>query len=261
MPNMFEGRTALVTGAAGGIGSAIARRLAANGAHVALADVSAEGAESIAAQIRQSGGSAQGYRLDVTSFDEVRKVVAEVEKHFGLVTLVATCAGIIRTYMFLDLPPDVWDLTMNVNLKGTFLVFQAIARRMVEAGSPGSMVGISSVAGRGGRASAVDYAASKAGVISVVRSAALAFAPHKITVNAVCPGIVDTEMTRSIHRDRSKISGITAEESLAKLVATIPLRRVETAEDVADAVTFLLSPQGGYITGQALNADGGLEFD
>jgi NAD(P)-dependent dehydrogenase (short-subunit alcohol dehydrogenase family) len=261
MTKMFEGRTALVTGAAGGIGSAIARRLAANGAHVALADISADSVESTAAQIRQSGSSAQGYRLDVTSFDEVRTLVAEVEKHFGLVTLAVTCAGIIRTYTFLDLPPEVWDLTMNVNLKGTFLVFQAIARRMVEAGRPGSIVGISSVAGRGGRASAVDYAASKAGVISVVRSAALAFAPHQITVNAVCPGIVDTEMTRSIHRDRSKMSGITAEESLAKLVATIPLRRIETAEDVADAVTFLLSSQGGYITGQALNSDGGLEFD
>ncbi len=261
MAKLFEGRTALITGAAGGIGGGVAERLAAEGANIALADISVEGAEATAANIRERGGSAQAYQLDVTSADDVRDVVAQVEKRFGLVTLAVTCAGIIRTYTFLELPPDVWDLTLNINLKGTFLTFQAVARRLVEVGQPGSMVGISSVAGRGGRANAVDYAASKAGVISVVRSAALAFAPYRINVNAVCPGVVDTEMTRSIHRDRSKMTGITAEESLAKMAATIPLGRIQTANDVADAVTFLLSPQGGYITGQALNADGGLEFD
>lgn len=261
MPDMFEGRIALITGAAGGIGGAVAQRLAVEGAHVALADLSVEGAEATAAKIRAAGGSAQAYRLDVTSADDTRSVIAQVEKQFGLVTLAVTCAGIIRTYLFLDLPPDIWDLTMNINLKGTFLTFQAVARRLVEAGQPGSIVGISSIAGRSGRVNSVDYAASKAGVISVVRSAALAFAPHHINVNAVCPGVVDTEMTRHIHQDRSKLTGLTPEESLASMTSKIALGRIQTANDVADAVTFLLSPQAGYITGQALNADGGMEFD
>ena len=120
---------------------------------------------------------------------------------------------------------------------------------------------ISSVAGRGGRPDATDYAASKAGVISLVRSAALALAAHRITVNAVCPGIVDTEMTRAIHIERARLAGVTPAESLASLAATIPLGRMETAEDVANAVAFLLSAEGSYITGQALNVCGGLEFD
>jgi NAD(P)-dependent dehydrogenase (short-subunit alcohol dehydrogenase family) len=148
-----------------------------------------------------------------------------------------------------------------VNLKGTFLVFQEAARRMIEAETSGGLVAISSVAGRGGRLNAVDYAASKAGVISVVRSAALALAPHGITVNAVCPGIVNTEMTTSLHEGRSKITGIPAEESLKRIVATIPLGRIQEPEDVADVVSFLLSPQGSYVHGQAINACGGVEMD
>src|SRR5258706_6363133 len=147
MAKLFEGRTALITGAAGGIGGGVAERLAAEGANIALADISVEGAEAIAANIRERGGSAQAYQLDVTSADDVRDVVAQVEKRFGLVTLAVTCAGIIRTYTFLDLPPDVWDLTLNINLKGTFLTFQAVARRLVEAGQAGSLGGISAVGG------------------------------------------------------------------------------------------------------------------
>jgi len=132
---------------------------------------------------------------------------------------------------------------------------------MVAEGQPGSLVGISSISARGGRPTSADYAASKAGVISLVRSAALAFAKNQITVNAVCPGIVETEMTRSIHQDRARLSGITPEESYANILATIPLGRAQTAADVADVVAFLLSKDASYITGQALNADGGMEFD
>ena len=153
------------------------------------------------------------------------------------------------------------DRTLAVNLKGTFLTIQAIARQMVDSSRGGSLVAISSVAGRSGRPSATDYAASKAGVISLVRSAALALAADRITVNAVCPGIVDTDMTRAIHVDRARSAGVTPVESLASLVATIPLGRIETVEDVANAVAFLLSSEGRDITGQALNVCGGLEFD
>jgi NAD(P)-dependent dehydrogenase (short-subunit alcohol dehydrogenase family) len=148
-----------------------------------------------------------------------------------------------------------------VNLRGTFLTFQAVARQMVDASRGGSLVAVSSIAGRGGRPNAVDYAASKAGIISLVRSAALALAANGITVNAVCPGIVDTSMTRAIHDERARLAGMTPAESLARLTATIPLGRIETPEDVAHAIVFLLSTEGSYITGQALNVCGGLEFD
>src|SRR5258708_6980289 len=150
MAKLFEGRTALITGAAGGIGGGGAQRLASQGANVALADISLDGAEVTAANIRKEGGSAQAYRLDVTSADDVRGVVVQIEKQFGLVTLAVTCAGIIRTYTFLDLPPDVWDLTLDINLKGTFLTFQAVARRLVEAGHGGHTGGTSAGAVRRG---------------------------------------------------------------------------------------------------------------
>jgi NAD(P)-dependent dehydrogenase (short-subunit alcohol dehydrogenase family) len=259
--NKFDGRVALVTGAARGIGAAVARRLAAEGAQVAVADLSSDGAMAVAERIRHEGGRATAYPVDVSQAADVQSLVEQVEKEQGLVEMAVTAAGIIKTYDFIDLPADVWDRTMNVNLKGTFLVFQAIARRLLAAKKTGSLIAISSVAGRGGRANAVDYAASKAAVISVVRSAALALAKSGITVNAVCPGIVDTEMTRNIHEERARIAGITPEESLQKLAANIPLGRIQKPEDVADLVSFLLSKEGSYITGQAINTCGGLEMD
>jgi NAD(P)-dependent dehydrogenase (short-subunit alcohol dehydrogenase family) len=257
----FAGAVILVTGGAGGIGAAVARRLAEDGAHVAVADRELARAEGIASQIAMSGGRASAHRLDVVNDESVRDTVVAVRTRFGAITHAVAAAGIIATHPFLDLTGDDWDRTLAVNLKGTFLTIQAVARQLVDASRGGSLVAISSVAGRGGRPSATDYAASKAGVISLVRSAALALAPNGITVNAVCPGIVDTDMTRAIHAERARLAGVTPAESLARLAATIPLGRMETAEDVANAVAFLLSPEGSYITGQALNVCGGLEFD
>jgi NAD(P)-dependent dehydrogenase (short-subunit alcohol dehydrogenase family) len=172
-----------------------------------------------------------------------------------------TCAGVLKIHDFLDLPKETWDMTLAVNLTGTFLVFQAVARRLVAADQKGKLVGLSSVAGRSGRPNVVDYAASKAGVISVVRSAALALARHGINVNAVCPGVVDTPMTRDIHVGRAQLAGITVEESLNSMLKTIPLGRIQTPDDVADVVLFLLSDAANYVTGQAINADGGIEMD
>ncbi|MBZ0287708.1 MAG: SDR family oxidoreductase [Anaerolineae bacterium] len=261
MTQRFDGRTALITGGAGGIGAAVARRLASEGANVAIADLSLEAGERIAAEIAASGGRAAAHKLDVTSPDDVNAVVTAVEAQQGLITMAVTCAGIIRTFPLLELPFEAWNKSFAVNLTGTFLVFQAVARRMVTENQPGSLVGLSSISGRGGRPDSADYAASKAGVISLVRSAALAFAKNQINVNAVCPGIVETEMTRGLHEQRAKITGVTPEQSYARIVSTIPLGRAQTAEDVADVVAFLLSKDASYITGQAINADGGMEFD
>lgn len=261
MSRMLEGRTALVTGAGQGIGAGVARRLAHEGVRVAVADLSLEGAERTAREIHDAGGQAIAYRMDVRSPESIGQVLSQVEETLGTATLAVTSAGVCINRPFLDLAEDTWDLTLDVNLKGTFFALQTVAQRMVAAHLTGSMVSIASVAGRGGRALNADYAASKAGVISLVRSAALALAPHGITVNAVCPGVVESPMTWANQRERAKLTGVPPEEALAALVKTIPLGRIETPDDVANATLFLLSDQGSYITGQALNVCGGLEFD
>jgi NAD(P)-dependent dehydrogenase (short-subunit alcohol dehydrogenase family) len=261
MSKRFEGRIAFVTGGAQGIGAGVAKRLAQEGAAVAVADLSLEGAERTVHEIQENGGTARAYQVNVSFPEEIERAVDRTEKDLGTPSLVVPCAGIILTHPFLELSEQDWDRTIDINLKGTFFTMQSAASRMVTAGMRGSMVGISSGAGRSGRPNNVDYAASKAGVISLVCSAALALASHGITANAVCPGVVETPMTESLHEARSRILGITPGESLASMKEKIPLGRIATVDDVTNAIVFLLSDEGSYITGQAINIDGGMEFD
>jgi len=241
----LRGTVALVTGGPGGIGAAVVRRLAAEGAHVAIADLHLDRCQALAAEVAASGGAASSHRLDVASSRQVSAVLDDVEASAGAVTLAVTAAGVIDTFPFLELPDEAWDRTLEVNLKGTFNVIRELARRLTRTRAPGSIVAVASIAARGGRPSAADYAASKAGVVSVARSAALALAPSGIRVNAVCPGVIDTDMTQAIHRERARLGGIAPDESLARMAATIPLGRVGTPDEVAAAIGIPAFGGGG----------------
>ena len=254
-------RVALVTGAGAGIGAAVARRLAADGLAVAVTDLDGDAAGRVAAAITGEGGTAAAWQLDVTDQGEVGRVVAEAAGRLGPVSVLVASAGIVRSTPLVDIPLAEWNLVLAVNLTGTLLAFQTVARGLLERGEPGCLIAISSVSGRGGRPMEAHYAASKAGVISLVRSASLALAPHGIRVNAICPGVVDTEMTRALHDARARETGIPAEVSRAAIVERIPLRRMASADEVAGVAGWLVSDGAGYITGQSINVDGGFERD
>jgi NAD(P)-dependent dehydrogenase (short-subunit alcohol dehydrogenase family) len=252
--------TVFITGGGGDIGAAAGAVLAAAGHPVVLADVDLSMAQQHASQIVEAGGRALGLVADVTDPDSLETALDAGVAELGPLGHVVAAAGVISTTPFLEVDAAVWRRTIEINLTGTFLTLQASGRRLVANGG-GSIVAISSVAGRGGRADAADYAASKAGVISLTRSAALALAPSNVRVNAVCPGVVRTQMTEAIHEQRASAAGITPEESLTRMAATIPLGRVIGTEELAGTIEFLLSDAAAYITGQALNVCGGLEFN
>ena len=256
----LEGRTVLITGAAGGIGAATARRLARDGARLVLSDVDKTAVEKLAAELGQVAIAA-----DVTRADDIARMVDEPYRRWGRLDVLFNNAGVIRLQPLLDVTEAEWDRVLNVNLRSVFFVLQAVAGRMREqkpmAGSElcGKLVQTASIAAyRGGNPLMTPYCASKAGVVSLTRSAAQEFARDRITSNCVCPGAVDTPMWHQIDREWNELRGWPAGEAWKRRTAPIPLGRPETVDDVAGVVLFLAGPDSDYMTGQAIKVDGGL---
>lgn len=255
-----ENRTVLITGAGRGIGAATARRLAAEGARLALADVDGEAVAKLATEL---GGVA--VQADVTREADIARMVDEPYRRWGRLDVLFNNAGVIRVQPLLEVTEAEWDRVMSVNLRAVFFVLQAAARRMKDQppmpGSElrGKLIHTASIAGyRGGNHLTTPYSASKAGVISLTRSAAQALAPHRITSNCVCPGAVDTAMWEQLDRELGALHGLAPREAWKRRIAGIPLGRPEKPDDVAGVVAFLAGSDSDYMTGQAIKVDGGL---
>ena len=255
----LSGRTVLITGAARGIGAACARRLASDGAQLVLADVD-PGVEKIAAELGQVA-----VRADVTKPDDIARMVEEPYRRWGRLDVLFNNAGVIRVEPLFDVTEVEWDRVMDVNLRAVFFVLQAVAARMVKqdliAGSElrGKLIQTASIAAyRGGNPLMTPYSASKAGVVSITRSAAQALAAERVTSNCVCPGAVETPMWEQIDREWGGLEGRGPGETWKRRIRGIPLGRPERPEDVASVVAFLAGPDSDYMTGQAINVDGGL---
>ena len=260
MTDRLDGIHALITGAASGIGAACARRMARDGAQLLLADLNGAGAKALADALGQTSVQA-----DVTRAGDIERMLDLAYQRWGRLDVLFNNAGIAEIRPLLELSEDEWDRMLAVNLRAVFFVLQAAAKRMRAqapiAGSElrGKLIQTASIAAyRGGLTYMPHYAASKAGVVSVTRTAAQVLAADRITSNCICPGAVDTPMWKKIDAQWSKIEGWQTGEAWKRRTSFIPLGRPETADDVAGVVSFLASRDSDYMTGQAVNVDGGL---
>lgn len=241
----LKNKVAVVTWAAQGIGREIALLLARKGAAVALCDVNQEGVDETARRIQGEGGSCRTFKVDVSHFQDAETVIKEAVDQLGSVDILVNNAGITKDNVLLRMKEEQWDQVMAVNLKGTFNFTKAAIRVMLRQKS-GKIINIASITGLMGNAGQANYAASKAGVIGFTKAIAREYADRGITVNAVAPGFISTSMTDAIpERDREA------------LIVQIPMKRLGTPEDVAQAVYFLASEGANYITGQVLGINGG----
>lgn len=255
----LKGQVAIVTGAAQGIGAAIVHELARRGADLALVDVQQDKLAAIAASLRAEGARIVDIRADVTRTAEIAEALARTTGELGRLDILVNNAGINRASVFPEITEEDYDQVMAVNTRATFFTMQEASKHMVDGGR---VVNIASAAGIDGRTSFPPYAASKAAVIAMTKTFSRLLAPRKITVNAVAPGLIDTEIH---HIADQKIGvermGLEPGEFLARRVAEVPLGRLGTTKDVADIVSFLCSPAAAYVTGETVMLTGGHTID
>lgn len=240
-------KTALITGAGQGMGKSVAQKFASMGIQIAINDINSQAAEATAQEIKKSGIDAIAVPADITKKSDVQSLIQKTTDHFGTIHMLINNAGILYPTKVIDIPEDEWDRVIEVNLKGTFLCSQAILP-ILQQNNWGRIVNFSSTAGKNiSTVGGAHYTAAKAGILGFTRHLAKEVAPYNITVNAVCPGLIDTDMVRNtIDPDRQK--------AYAK---SFPIARLGKPEEVADLVAFLCSDQAAYITGASLDINGG----
>lgn len=253
----LQGQVAIVTGAGRGIGRATALELARMGADVVVAELDTDGADKTAALVKDAGRRAAVIPTDVTKRPQLAALVERTVAAFGRIDVLVNNAGIYRAAATLDVTEEHWDAIMTLNARAVFFASQAVLPTMIAA-RRGAIVNLASMAGKIGSRTNLPYNVSKAAVISMTKSLALAHAADGIRVNCVCPGFVETDMWHQVAREQGKLLGQTPEEFTRRRAETVPLGRMERPEDVAAVIGFLASPRAGYMTGQALSVDGGL---
>ena len=253
----LDDKIALVTGAGRGIGRAMAVRLAQEGAYVVAADIDRRLAEETAAQVTGLGRKSLALPADVSRRADIEQMVQRSVESMGRIDILMNNAGVLRIQEVLDITEADWDFVCNVNLKGAFFVMQAVARQMIQQGSGGKIVNTASISGKQPEPYFLHYGVSKAGVISMTKSAAVAFGPHHINVNAICPGTTVTDMSMMALHARAERNRVSVEEEVQRRLAALPTGRRNQPEDIAAMAAFLASAEADNITGQAYNVDGG----
>jgi 3-oxoacyl-[acyl-carrier protein] reductase len=242
----LTGKTAIITGAARGIGQAIAVRLAQAGADLALCDLQAEWLDETVGKVSDAGRVARCYAVDVSNGQAVQETIQQIHKDAGHIDVLVNNAGITKDGLLMRMSEEDWDAVLNVNLKGAFLFTKAAARIMMKQRA-GAIVNVASIIGLIGNAGQCNYAASKAGMIALTKSVAKELASRNVRANAVAPGFIDTKMTQAL-----------TEEVQQSMLAAIPSGRFGVPEDVANVVCFLASDASSYVTGQTLTVCGGM---
>ncbi|OUM91138.1 MAG: 2-hydroxycyclohexanecarboxyl-CoA dehydrogenase [Bacillus thermozeamaize] len=245
----LKDKVCIVTGGGRGIGEAICKKLASEGAKVVVADLLLDHAQATAGAIHQDGGNAMAIKVDVTILEDVEKMVEQTKQTFGRIDVLVNNAGWDKVEPFLDSTEETWDKVLAINLKGVFYTCKTVLPIMIEQGY-GKVVNIGSDAGRVGSSGEAVYAAAKGGVIAFSKTLAREMARHKINVNVVCPGPADTPLFQEISSYNPKIADA--------LERAIPLRRLAQPEDIAHAVCYFASDEAAYVTGQTLSVSGGL---
>ena len=253
----LAGQVAIVTGAGRGIGRATALELARMGADIVIAELDRTGADKTGAEVQALGRKALVVATDVTKHADLAAMAERTKQQFGRIDILINNAGIYRAEKTLDITEAHWDAIMDINAKAVFFATQAVLPAMI-AQKFGAIVNLASMSGKIGSKTSLPYNASKAAVVSMTKSFALAHAPDGIRVNCVCPGFVETDMWTKVSREQGALLGMSAEDFTRMRVATVPLGRMQTPEDVASVIGFLASPRSAYMTGQAINVTGGV---